>query len=61
MIGMYHKYQENLDEKIKLLDSNDLFEWGTEKELLLEDIPEKQFNRFINEFQGLLKGIIMRL
>ena len=61
MIGMYHKYQENLDEKIKLLDSNDLFEWGTEKELLLEDIPEEQFNRFVNEFQGVLKGITMRL
>lgn len=60
MLGIYQKYQDNLVEKIKLLDSNDLFEWGAEKELLLKDIDEKQLNRFVNIFQEFLKEIVKK-
>lgn len=60
MLGIYQKYQDNLVEKIKLLDSNDLFEWRAEKELLLKDIDEKQLNRFVNIFQEFLKEIVKK-
>jgi predicted nucleotidyltransferase component of viral defense system len=57
MLELYQKYRTNLVEKIKLLESDDLFEWGTEKELLLKDINEEKFSRFVKEFQEFLKKL----
>lgn len=57
MLDFYQKYRRNLVQKIKTLESNDLFEWGTEKEFLLEDIDEEKFDRFVKKFQGLLRDI----
>ena len=54
MLDLYQKYRTNLVEKIKMSESNDLFEWGAEKELLLKDINEEKFNRFVKEFQNFL-------
>ena len=57
MIEQYKKYQDNINEKLKLLSSKDFFQWGTEKELLLKTIDEKKFNRFVQELQEVLKDI----
>ena len=57
ILDLYEKYQSNFREKVKLLDSGDLFRWGTERELLLKDIDEKQFNNFVKELQEFLREI----
>jgi predicted nucleotidyltransferase component of viral defense system len=54
ILNLYEKYRLNFGEKLKLLNSNDFFRWGTERELLLKDIDEKQFNRFVMELQNFL-------
>ena len=57
ILNLYEKYRSNFREKIKLLNSDDFFRWGTEQELLLKDIDEKQFNRFVKELQDFLKDV----
>lgn len=54
MLDLYQKYRTNLVKKLKILESNDLFEWGAEKELLLVNINEEKFNGFIKKFQNFL-------
>ncbi len=50
--------QTNLKEKIKLLESGRLFEWGEERELLLAEMDESDFYAFLSEFQEFLKKIV---
>lgn len=57
MIETYKKYQENIVKKIKLLPSETFFQWGAEKEFLLEEIEEKQFNISVKQLQTFLKEI----
>lgn len=57
MLNLYQKYRTNLVEKIRLLESDDLFEWGAEKELLLKGISEEKFSRFVKQFQEFLKDL----
>lgn len=57
MIETYKKYQENIVKKIKLLPSEDFFQWGAEKDFLLEEIEEKQFNISVKQLQTFLKEI----
>lgn len=58
MLEMYTKYRENLKAKERLLESEELFEWGAERELLLEEIDEKKFYKFNSRFMDFLKGLI---
>ena len=57
-LKLYDKYRSNLKEKIKLLESGRLFEWGEERELLLAEMDEGDFYSFINEFQEFLKKVV---
>jgi predicted nucleotidyltransferase component of viral defense system len=56
-LKLYDKYRSNLKEKIVLLESGKLFEWGEERGLLLSDIGEADFYSFLREFQEFLKRI----
>jgi len=60
-LKLYDKYRTNLKEKIKLLESGRLFEWGEERALLLAEIDESDFYSFLNEFQEFLKKIVINL
>lgn len=61
MLDLYDKYQENIREKIKFLNSDDFFRWGTEKDLLLEEIDAKQFNQSVKQLQLFLRNISKKL
>ena len=61
MLGLYQKYRTNLVEKIKLLESDDLFEWGAEEELLLKVIDEEKFSRFVKKFQEFLRNLVKEI
>ena len=60
-LKLYGKYRDNLKEKIGLLNSGKLFEWGAERELLLSEIDEEDFYKFLGEFQGFLKKVVSAL
>ncbi len=55
------RYRTNFKDKIGLLESEKLFEWGAERNLLLSEIDEAEFYTFLNEFQTFLKTIIKKL
>jgi hypothetical protein len=55
------KYRRNLREKIGLLQSGRLFEWGEERTLLLSEINEKEFYLFLVGFEGFLRQVVRSL
>ncbi len=57
-VGMYDKYQNNLKNKIELIRSGELFEWGQENELLLFDISKKELYHCINEINAHLLKLL---
>ena len=60
-LDMYEKYRSNLKRKTDLINSKRLFSWGREKELLLKDIDEMEFGRFVGKFSDFLIDIIKEL
>lgn len=56
-LNLYGKYRENFSLKKEALESGNLFQWGDEKALLLEEIDEKAFYQFIVEFDGFLAKV----
>jgi len=60
-LKLYAKYREHPKQKVNLLNSGKIFEWGTEKELLLSDIEEGEFYKFLDGFQIFLKKIVANL
>jgi len=60
-LKLYAKYREHLKEKVTLLDSGKLFDWGAEKELLLSEIDEADFYKFLRGFETFLKKIVRSL
>ena len=60
-LSLYTKYQTNMKAKIKLLEENKIFEWGTEKDLLISKIDEKDFDIFIREFTEYLKKLVKKI
>jgi len=60
-LKLYAKYREHLKQKVGLLDSGKLFDWGTERELLLSDIDEADFYSFLDGFEMFLKKIVRSL
>jgi hypothetical protein len=57
-LKLYAKYRDNLKQKVALLNSGKLFGWGTEKELLLSEIDEDDFYKFMGGFETSLKKIV---
>ncbi|HVX03143.1 MAG TPA: nucleotidyl transferase AbiEii/AbiGii toxin family protein [Nitrososphaera sp.] len=59
-LRLYAKYRANLNAKIKLLEQGNIFEWGTEKDLLVDELDESEFYRFVGEFTGYLKTLVSK-
>ncbi len=57
-LRLYAKYRQHLKQKVALLKSGKLFDWGTEKELLLSDMDEGDFYKFLGGFQEFLKKAV---
>jgi predicted nucleotidyltransferase component of viral defense system len=57
-LKLYAKYRTNLKQKVVLLNSEKLFDWGAEKELLLSDIDEADFYKFLGGFEVFLKEVV---
>lgn len=57
-LDLYKKYQDNFKEKKELIYKDQLFEWGSEKDLLLNQLDEEKFDLFIVKFLGFLKQFI---
>jgi hypothetical protein len=57
----YEKYRSNLKRKSDLINSRELFSWGQEKELLLKELDEMEFGRFVDEFSDFMIEIIEEL
>jgi len=58
ILDMYEKYQLNLKRKIDLIESKKIFKWGMERELLLKEIDEMAFGKFVGEFTNFLTVVI---
>lgn len=56
MLELYEKYRENFNKKQSILVSEP-FNWGEERNLLLKKINEKDFIKFLDEFQPFLKKV----
>jgi predicted nucleotidyltransferase component of viral defense system len=57
MLDFYKKYRKNLEAKKELVISQP-FTWGEEKELLLQQIDEKEFFKFLEKLTPFLESII---
>lgn len=57
MLSLYKKYRSNFEQKQKLVASGEIFRWGNERDLLLIDINEKEFYRFVSNFTRTLQDI----
>jgi predicted nucleotidyltransferase component of viral defense system len=57
-LRLYAKYRANLKAKVKLLEKGNIFELGTEKDLLLAELDEREFYGFVGEFTGYLKTLV---
>ena len=57
---LYERYRENLEEKKAIIISAP-FTWGEEKGLLLKDIDEKEFYKFLEKLRMFLKKIVDEL
>ncbi len=58
MLGLYARYRRNFSEKKRLLESENIFSWSDEKSLLLVDIYERDFYRFMDDFTGFLNIVV---
>jgi predicted nucleotidyltransferase component of viral defense system len=56
-LNLYARYRENLEEKKPSIMSAP-FNWGEEKGLLLKEIDEKDFYKFIEKLRAFLKKVI---
>ena len=56
-LSLYERYRKNLEEKKSIVTSAP-FTWGEEKGLLLKDIDEKDFYKFLEKLKTFLKKAI---
>ena len=61
VLDMYEKYRRNLKNKMEAIGSEDMFVWGREKELLLQEIDENEFYRFVERLNNDLKSIAVKV
>lgn len=57
----FERFRENFGEKKKLIDKGSIFEWGTEKDLLLTKIDDMEFKHFVDEFTKYLKELVKKI
>ena len=60
MLEYYENYRENLEAKKQLLETESLFEWGNERDLLLIQIDEAKFYNYVERIEGTLKKLSKR-
>ena len=60
-LKLYSKHRAHLKQKVALLNSGKLFDWGAEKELLLSNIDEGEFYRFLRGLETFLKKLVAAL
>jgi len=58
ILSLYEKYRRNLVEKRDVITSGKAFTWGEERGLLLQEIDEREFYKFIEAFNVFLKKVI---
>lgn len=56
-LSLYARYRKNLEEKKDIVMSAP-FAWGEEKELLLKDIDDKDFYKFLEKLKAFLKKVV---
>ena len=56
-LNLYARYRKNLEEKKSTITSKP-FNWGEEKGLLLKEIDEKDFYKFVEKLKAFLKKVI---
>lgn len=61
ILNLYEKYRKNLEAKKDLILSEKAFTWGEEQELLLSEIDEKDFYKFLKGFNSFLKKVTEEL
>lgn len=57
-ISSFQKYNDNFEDKKELLFQDQLFDWGSEKDLLVNELDEDDFNLFISKLLDFLKRFI---
>jgi predicted nucleotidyltransferase component of viral defense system len=60
-LGLYNKYQTNFRAKKKLIEQGKIFDWGTEKELIISKVDDKKFNKFVAELAEYLKKLVVKM
>ncbi|MCE2615000.1 MAG: nucleotidyl transferase AbiEii/AbiGii toxin family protein [Nitrosopumilus sp. (ex Thoosa mismalolli)] len=60
-LDMYKKYRENMNVKLNLMESGEMFAWGNEKSLLLQELDEEDFKSFEMELEKYLKESVLKL
>ena len=61
MLNMYKKYISNFNDKKEILSTGNYFKWGDEKELLLVEIDDNEFEAFLKEFTVILQDICKKI
>ena len=57
----YERFRRNFDEKKRLLKKGNMFDWGTEKSLLIEKFNDKAFDRFVDDFTEYLQKLVKKI
>ncbi len=57
MLQLYERFRDNFSDKMELLESGEFFEWGEEKGLLISELDEKDFYKFVDGFLKFLKRV----
>lgn len=60
-IGLYEKYAVNFGEKKKLLSKGGMFRWEDEKGLVLTELDDDEFGRFVLELEKYLQELVAKL
>jgi len=60
VLSLYSKYRDNLKAKEKMVEKGAIFEWGGERDLLLTEIDEQEFEKFVNGLTEYLKELIRK-
>lgn len=57
----YERYRENFEEKKNLLDQGRIFKWGTERDLMIAEIDDNEFDKFLDDLTNYLKKLVKKL
>ena len=57
VLKMYERYRKNFEGKKRLLELGALFEWGNEKEMMIQKISEKEFYASLRKCEQSLRKI----